>query len=238
MTARATARARRSSPKWKKMSASSASEARVDEVGGAVAVALHAHVERPVVAEGEAALGLVELHRGDADVEHDAVDAVGSPRSATIASRSPKRPGTSTSRPFAFATSAGAAGDRVRVAVDRDDAGRGGSRRGCLACSRRRRRCRRRRRRRARRRARRAPPPGAPARGAPARPRPASRHAPSSRRSGRRPARSSRRARISSGPAPSPAPPPGARESAPAPRSGTCARARRRRPHRRCRHGP
>ena len=36
----------------------------------------HAHVERPVGAEGEAALGLVELHRGDADVEHDAVEPV------------------------------------------------------------------------------------------------------------------------------------------------------------------
>ena len=37
---------------------------------------LHAHVERPVAAEGEAALGLVELHRRDADVENDAVDAL------------------------------------------------------------------------------------------------------------------------------------------------------------------
>ena len=45
----------------------------VDEIGGAYALALHAHVERAVVAEGEAALGPVELHRGDADVENDAV---------------------------------------------------------------------------------------------------------------------------------------------------------------------
>ena len=45
-------------------------------VGGARPVAAHAHVERTVEAEGEAALGLVELHRGDAEIEHDAVDGV------------------------------------------------------------------------------------------------------------------------------------------------------------------
>ena len=48
----------------------------VDEVGGAPPVPLHAHVERPVAAEREAALGLVELHRRHADVENDAVDAL------------------------------------------------------------------------------------------------------------------------------------------------------------------
>ena len=47
-----------------------------DDIGGARAFAAHAHVERPVVAEGEAARGGVELHRGDAEIEHDAVDAV------------------------------------------------------------------------------------------------------------------------------------------------------------------
>ena len=46
----------------------------VHDVGGARPLAAHAHVERPVEPEREAALGLVELHRGDADVEHDAVD--------------------------------------------------------------------------------------------------------------------------------------------------------------------
>ena len=34
----------------------------------------HPHVERAVEPEREAALGLVELHRGDADIHHDAVD--------------------------------------------------------------------------------------------------------------------------------------------------------------------
>ena len=40
----------------------------------------HAHVERAVTQEGEAALGLVDLHGGDADVEHHAVDGLASQR--------------------------------------------------------------------------------------------------------------------------------------------------------------
>ena len=48
----------------------------VDEIGRAGSVALHAHVERPVVAERKPALCLVELHRRNPDVEHDAVDAI------------------------------------------------------------------------------------------------------------------------------------------------------------------
>ena len=47
---------------------------RGDDVGGARPVAAHAHVERPVEPEREAAFGAVELHRGDAEIEHDAVD--------------------------------------------------------------------------------------------------------------------------------------------------------------------
>ena len=34
----------------------------------------HAHVERPVVTEGKSAGSLVELHRGDAEVEYHAID--------------------------------------------------------------------------------------------------------------------------------------------------------------------
>ena len=45
-------------------------------IGRARAVAAHAHVERTVEPEREAALGLVELHRRHAEVEHDAVDRV------------------------------------------------------------------------------------------------------------------------------------------------------------------
>ena len=38
------------------------------------AVAVHPHVQRRVLRVGEAAVGLVQLHRGDAEVEQDAVD--------------------------------------------------------------------------------------------------------------------------------------------------------------------
>ena len=44
------------------------------EIGHGRALPAHAHVERPVIAKGESALGLIELHRGDAEVEHDAID--------------------------------------------------------------------------------------------------------------------------------------------------------------------
>ena len=47
---------------------------RIDEIGRARACSAHAHIERPVVAEGKAAFGLVELHRGNADVEDDSCE--------------------------------------------------------------------------------------------------------------------------------------------------------------------
>ena len=47
-----------------------------DEIGGAWPAPAHAHVERRVVAEREAALGLVELHRRHADIEHHTVDGL------------------------------------------------------------------------------------------------------------------------------------------------------------------
>ncbi len=46
----------------------------IDQIGGAAPGPLHAHVERPVEAEGKAALRLVELHRRHADVERDSVE--------------------------------------------------------------------------------------------------------------------------------------------------------------------
>ncbi len=46
----------------------------VDHIGRTRAFAAHAHVERPIVAEREAALAAIKLHRGDAKIEHDAVD--------------------------------------------------------------------------------------------------------------------------------------------------------------------
>ena len=47
---------------------------RVDDIGRARARTRHAHVERPVETEREAALRGIELHGGDAEVEHHAVD--------------------------------------------------------------------------------------------------------------------------------------------------------------------
>ena len=47
----------------------------VDHVRGALALRpAHAHVQRAVVHEAEAALGIVELRRGDAEIEQDAVE--------------------------------------------------------------------------------------------------------------------------------------------------------------------
>ncbi len=46
----------------------------IDDIGRADTPARrHAHVERTVALEGEAAIGLVDLHGGDADIEHDAI---------------------------------------------------------------------------------------------------------------------------------------------------------------------
>ena len=42
----------------------------------AVLNAGNAHVERAVVAEGKTALRFIELHRGDAEIEQNAVDRV------------------------------------------------------------------------------------------------------------------------------------------------------------------
>jgi len=46
----------------------------VEEVGGGLSRLAHPHVERPVLGEGEAAIGLVELHRRHADIQRHAVD--------------------------------------------------------------------------------------------------------------------------------------------------------------------
>ena len=46
----------------------------VEEIGGALALAAHPHIERAVMHEGKAAFLPVELHRGDADVHHHRID--------------------------------------------------------------------------------------------------------------------------------------------------------------------
>src|SRR5579862_7124949 len=48
---------------------------RVDEIGSRVAGNIHAHVEGTVGPKGKSAIGLVELERGDAEIEHNAVAA-------------------------------------------------------------------------------------------------------------------------------------------------------------------
>ena len=73
--ARAMRGARRSSPYSRKMRISSSKRRAVDHVGGAHPDARrHAHVERPVLREAEAARGIVELRRGHAQIEQDAVE--------------------------------------------------------------------------------------------------------------------------------------------------------------------
>ncbi len=74
--ARAMRRDARSSPKEKRMSAIVASSSSRRMSAALRPAAFHAHVERRVAAQREAALGLIELHRRDADVERDAVDRV------------------------------------------------------------------------------------------------------------------------------------------------------------------
>ena len=48
----------------------------VDDIGGAHPMTRHAHVERAVMREGEAARAVIELHRRHADIEQDAIDAL------------------------------------------------------------------------------------------------------------------------------------------------------------------
>src|SRR5665647_447340 len=74
-----------------------------DDVGCARAVATHPHIERAVEPKGKAAFRLVELHRGHADVEHDAVDPVGAALAGDVIEIG-KRSSTSVSRPCAACT--------------------------------------------------------------------------------------------------------------------------------------
>ena len=73
----------RSSPKKTEDAGEIAGLEAVDDFGRTHPGLGHPHVERTFGAEGKAALGLVELHRGNADVEHHAVcrvDIVVEPR--------------------------------------------------------------------------------------------------------------------------------------------------------------
>ena len=101
--ARATARECRSSPRRKMTLARSRSEMFAITSAALGPVRAHAHVERAVVAERKSALGLIELHRRHAEIEHHAVDAAW-PHCRATSSSAEKRDCTSSSRPLALST--------------------------------------------------------------------------------------------------------------------------------------
>ena len=121
--ARAMRREARSSPYWKRMSASAASGRPLTRSAAAGAGLAHPHVERPVLLEGEAARGLVELHRGDADVEHDAVERR-MPGLRGDAVERPEGAGAQVEPAGEVAGPGFGAGERLGVAVDADHQGR------------------------------------------------------------------------------------------------------------------
>ena len=84
-------------------------------------VGVHAHVQRRVLGVGEAALGDVELHGRDAEVEQHAVDA-GQRRATSSTSRHPVVDGVDEVDARGEAGQpAPAARQRVRVAVEPDE---------------------------------------------------------------------------------------------------------------------
>ena len=93
---------------------------RVDQVGRGRAAAAHAHVERTVAAEREAARRIVELEGGDAEVQHHAIqrgDAALCQQVQHVA-----EPAMDQMQPAGKSRGqAGAAGDGVGIAVDRPD---------------------------------------------------------------------------------------------------------------------
>src|SRR5438094_8736258 len=95
-------------------------------IGRARACARHAHIEGTIVAEREAALGLVELHGRDAAIEPDAIDRiVAMPRGdcgeigeAILRQRKPAMTG---------GDELSGGGERAGIAVDGDYVAVGGS---------------------------------------------------------------------------------------------------------------
>ena len=94
---------------------------RRDDVRGAPATSAHAHVQRPVPAEGESARRRLELHRRDAEIGQDRRRAPGRPRAD--ASSSPKSPSRNSTRepkrPRRFGARARARPDRGRCPSSR-----------------------------------------------------------------------------------------------------------------------
>ena len=94
----------------------------VDEVGCALPLLGHPHVERPVPLEGEAPFGLVELHRGDADIERDAVDLVDAVQGKRL-THPGKTLRNKRQAPPVRSRQSLALSDRVGIAIEGDDSG-------------------------------------------------------------------------------------------------------------------
>ena len=118
--------ARGSSPYSRKMRASSSSSRVAEQLRGARrgASRAHAHVERRALPEGEAARRVVDLMRGDAKVEQDAVEAKvgdgGDGVDRGVVSLDRRRSGRARRRRRVRARLR----ERVRVAIDADDRAR------------------------------------------------------------------------------------------------------------------
>ena len=91
----------------------------VDHIGSRNAGDCHAHVERAVALEREAALGLVDLHRGHADIEHDAVETAFRRELGEIGEFRVMKDEPTTARFDQIL----AAGNGVGIAVERNDIG-------------------------------------------------------------------------------------------------------------------
>src|SRR5262249_28704165 len=48
----------------------------INNLGGAKPGARHAHIQRTIAHEGKAALGFIELHRRDAEIENNTIDGI------------------------------------------------------------------------------------------------------------------------------------------------------------------
>ena len=86
----------------------------------------HAHVERTVETEREAARRLIELHGGDAEIEHDAVDGVKAGRARNMIEIGEALLDQRQAA-IRLRNEIGAARDRFTVAVDGDDLAVGGA---------------------------------------------------------------------------------------------------------------
>ena len=108
------------------MSARSRSEARATTsaaLGPSLPMRMSSGPSRP---EREAARGLIELHRGHAEIEHDAVDGIIAEVLCATRSSAEKRSSITVSRPPDASTRPAPLRDRTLVAVDADDLRAGG----------------------------------------------------------------------------------------------------------------